>query len=180
MSTWQREYRSRGAHPFPRIFVGCVFFFIGLVFGLLFFPWGFGIWLVGVGIVYTMLQFGTDVTILAGPEGFSITTESKRSGRQHAQFAWSEVVGTHYEEYTSRDSERRIQNTRYFTVETTRGRAFRVQSTISQFDDLIQVFNHSTPHLPYIWQKQGGFQVAIGPVSAGRQDYIQVPRPPAT
>jgi hypothetical protein len=176
MSAWQRQYRARGAHPFPRIFVGCVLGALGLVFGLLVFPWGFALWILAIGVPLAMAYFGTDTTIIAGPEGFSVTTESKRSGRSAAQFAWQEVTGTRYEEYASQSSEGSSRTTRYFSVETARGPAFRIDSGISQFDDLIQVFNFSTPHLPYVWQKQAGFQVTIGALSAGRQAYVQVPR----
>lgn len=176
MSDWQRVYRARGAHPFPRIFVGCVLGALGLVLGFLFFPWGFALWVLAVGVPIAMAHFGTDTTIVAGPGGFSVTTESKRSGRQDAQFTWQEVTATHYEEFTSSGSESGRRTSRYFAVDTGRGRAFRVDDGISQFDDLIQVFNHSTPQLPYIWQKQGGFNVTVGPVTAGRRDYIQVQR----
>lgn len=176
MSSWQRTYEHRGAHLFPRIFVGCVLTFLGVVLGLLFFPWGFGLLILAVAVPIAIGHFGTNTTIYAGPEGFTVTTESKRAGRRHEQYGWHEVTGTEYEEFVHRRSEGGPRVSRYFTVNTARGQAFRVGQGISQFEDLIQVFNHMTPHLPYTWQPQGGFQIQVGSVGAGRSQYVRVPR----
>lgn len=176
MSSWQRTYEHRGAHPAPRIFVGCVLGLMGLIFGVLFFPWGFGLLLLAVGIPLAMAHLGTNTTIVAGPEGFSVSTASKASGSRHEQYGWHEITGTDYEEFVHRSSNSGPKTSRYFIVNTARGQAFRVNESISQFEDLVQVFNHMTPHLPYTWQRQAGFQVQVGSVGAGRALYVRAPR----
>lgn len=176
MSTWQRQYQYRGRHIFPRIFVGCVLTALALGFLLFLPPVGILLILLAVGVPIAIAQLGQDITIVAGPEGFSVTIEGKKVGRKHEQYAWSEITGTDYEEFTMRQKDGPNSVTRYFTVETSRGQAFRVQQNISQFDDLINVFNHQTPHLPYYWQQQAGFQASVGVLRVGKSAYVKAPR----
>ena len=65
MSTWQREYKHRGRHIFPRIFVGCVLGILGLVFLLLMPPIGILMAILAIGVPIAMAQLGQDITILA-------------------------------------------------------------------------------------------------------------------
>jgi hypothetical protein len=176
LSEWQREYRVRNRGLFPKLFVGCVLGIIGVVFSFLFFPWGLGILVLAVAVPMVIGYLGQDVTIIANQDGFSVTTESKRAGRKHEQYTWQEVTDTAYEEFTRKDKETGRQTFRYFSAQTGRGQAFRVQDNISDFADLVQVFNHSTPHIPYVWQPQTGMNVSLGPVTVGRSGYARVAR----
>ena len=177
--SWQRVYQ-RKMHGCVYFFVGGVLSFMGLIF-LLFFP-AIGVLLLlgAVGVPLLIRHLFTSFNIVCTPEGFTVSTESKRAGSKQEKYTWEEVTGTDYDEFRSRStSNNGTRTTRYFSVETTRGQALRVDSQISQFDDLISVFNHMTPQLPYIWERQAGFSIRIGAVSAGREAYRKVPRPEA-
>ena len=175
--SWQRVYQ-RKMHGCVYFFVGGVLGFIGLIFLIFFWPIGILCLLGAVGIPLLIRHLFTSFNIVCTPEGFTVSTESKRAGSKQEKYTWQEVTGTDYDEFHSRStSNSGSTTTRYFSVETTRGQALRVDSKISQFDDLINVFNHQTPHLPYIWERQAGFSLSIGSVSTHREAYRKVPRP---
>ena len=177
MTEWKREYK-RAFPTCALVFVGFVLGIMGLVFLLLFPAIGVPLLLGAIGIPFLIRYLFANYVITCGPEGFSVTTESKRAGREHNEYRWDEVTATNYEEYEgTRDNPRRLK---YFSVDTARGQAFRVDDKITQFADLINTFNYSTLHLPYIWQPQTGVNIRIGAVSAGRNAYHKVLRPEAT
>jgi hypothetical protein len=195
-----REFSHKGNSLVFQIITGCIFGMVGLGFTLfsvlgvvlaasggnvspvffIGFLVGPLLLLLAVGAPLAMGYFGTNTRIVCGEEGFSITTESKRAGKQHSEYRWDEVTGTDYDESTFRSSQSGTQTTRFFTVETARGRAFQVTQKIRGFQDLIQLFNQMTPHLPYTWEKQTGFNVSIGSVSAGRHAFRKVARSEAS
>ncbi len=175
--SWQRVYQ-RKMHGCVYFFVAGVFGFIGLIF-LLFFPIIGVLCLLGaVGVPLLIRYLFTSFNIVCTQEGFTVSTQSKRAGSKQEQYTWGEVTGTDYDEFHSRGTGSNPSTTTgYFAVQTTRGQAFRVDQKISKFADLINVFNHMTPQLPYIWEQQGGFSVSIGAVSTHRAAYRKAPRP---
>lgn len=187
-----REFKTRTAAWLPYVFGGC-FGSIGLIAAIIgvigvtsgggsgmLLPLLIGLLFVviGIGMPIGSYFFGKSYTITCRPEGFNVRTVNKRKGTEQNDYRWEEVTSTNYEEFHSRSHGRRgsSQTQMYFTVETSRGRAFRVSRSIGDFAGLITLFNQMTPQLPYIWQPQAGFNVSFGILSAGRRAYAQVPR----
>lgn len=94
-------------------------------------------------------------TINCTAAGFSVLRESKRRGARREEYRWEEITDTSYEEIRRRRSRQR-RTDEYFSVDTKRGRAFKVDDNQGGFDELIAVFNEQTPQLPYVWIAEDG------------------------
>jgi hypothetical protein len=122
---------------------------------------------IGIGGPIYMRRSYTSLVINCTPDGFSVASENKRSGKRAETYRWEEVTSTSYEESGRDDIDSRsIHFT--FSVETARGRAFKGGQFMHPFDELITVFNEQTPQLPYVW------------VRANNRAYQKVPRRPQT
>jgi len=189
-----REYKSAFGKWLP-ILIGCIFATVGffaLCFGMgalllgaelqtKLLPLGGGALFLCFGIgfaIYTHWNF-TAHTITCTPAGFSVTRENKRSGASREEYRWDEVTATNYEEIVRR--RRKGKHTYpYFSVETARGRAFRVDHNQNPFDELITVFNEQTPRLPYIWARDSSYVNSVFRAIAGKPWYSRVPRASGT
>jgi hypothetical protein len=121
---------------------------------------------IGIGAPVYMRRFHTRVIINCTPDGFSVTSENKRSGKRSETYRWEEVTSTSYEESGRDDIDSRsIHFT--FSVETARGRAFKSGQFMHPFDELITVLNEQTPQLPYVWVRP-----------TPNSSYEKTPRPP--
>jgi hypothetical protein len=118
-------------------------------------------------------------TINCTPAGFSVLSESKRRGARRDDYRWDEVIGTQYEEVRRRSS-KRIRIDEYFSVETGRGRAFKVDDNQSGFNELITVFNEQTPQVPYVWIPDDSFANSMLRIVTRETRYTKTPRPSRT
>lgn len=170
--SWQREYKGPRS-TFMAVFIGFVFLFIGAIFALLMGWVGFLIIAAGIALPVLLLWLGTEQTIICTDQGFTVRRSSRRSGVSETTYAWHEVTATQYfERRVGAEGNRRG----HFAVDTARGRAFVVTYGTRNFRDLIELFNHMTIQLPYLWVPQTGFSVSIGPTTVGRGAYHAVPR----
>ena len=140
---------------------------------------GAGFLVMGIACVIQLHWNYVKYSIQCTPVGFSVLGESKRRGARREEFRWNEVTKTSYEEVKNRSGKQR-RTTQYFSVETTRGRAFKVNDYQSGFDELIAVFNEQTPHLPYVWAlaDEGSFANTMLRAVTRASKYNQVQRPP--
>jgi hypothetical protein len=155
-------------------FVACL---IGAVF-LLIKPWiGAVAILAGLLIPGLVFYFGTSYVIRCNNSGFTVDESSKRKGKRHAEYRWTEITRTEYEEI---DGGRRQAGdssgpATYFSAFKGDERAFRV-GRIRRFKDLIALFNSMTPQLAYTWEPRGGISIQLGALTAGKAAYVRVPR----
>ena len=170
--SWQREYKGP-RNTILAVFLGFVFLFMGAIFALLMGWIGFLIIAVGVALPVLVLWLGTEQTIICSDQGFTVRKSSRRSGVGEMTYEWHEVTATQYYE---RRSGAEGQRRGHFAVETARGQAFVVTQGTRNFRDLIELFNHMTIQLPYVWVPQLGFSVSFGPATVGRGAYQAVPR----
>lgn len=175
MLTQEREFKTKGG-CFAIGFAGCFPAVFGLVALVFFWPLGVLLLLLAVALPFVVNHFLTNTRIVVGPHGFSVSSQSNAAGARQQEYRWDEVTATNYDEDVHRSSQGGSRTTRHFTVETSRGRAFRVGSGIGDFDALIGVFNQMATQVPYTWERQTGFAVSIGPVSNHREMYHRMPR----
>ncbi|MDF2626609.1 MAG: hypothetical protein K0R39_440 [Symbiobacteriaceae bacterium] len=170
--SWQREYKGAGT-TFPAVILGLVFLFIGAVFTILMGWVGLLIVAVGIALPVLVLWLGRQQTIICNDQGFTVRHASRRSGTNEVTYAWHEVTATqYYERRVGAEGQRRG----HFAVDTVRGRAFVVTQGMRNFADLIDLVNHMTIQLPYVWVSRVGFALKIGPATVGREAYQAVPR----
>jgi hypothetical protein len=106
-------------------------------------------------VVFLLLRyFGNDTTISCHDNGFSVKVVNKRKGSLVQEYEWSDVTETLYFERESGGED--SPTTRYFSVTTDNGVAFSLHE-IKGFNELIDIFNRKTNHLPYLWEKPKGF-----------------------
>lgn len=130
----------------------------------------------GIGSAIQLYWNGVRHTINCTPAGFSVLRESKRRGTRREEYRWGEVTGTKYE-YTLRRRKgglKRIVGS--FSVETSRGRAFRVDQSQSDFHELVAVCNEQTAHLPYIWGRDSNFAETVMWAGSAKPEYNRIPR----
>lgn len=155
---------------------------LGATFQTKLLPLGFGAGFLFIGIACVIQLHWNYVrySIQCTPAGFSVLSESKRRGARREEYHWNEVTGTSYEEVRNRSGKQR-RTTQYFSVDTTRGRAFKVNHHQSGFDELIAVFNEQTPHLAYVWAAADDGSVANtllrAVTRAPRYNKVQRPSP---
>lgn len=164
---WELVYREQIPTEFLvgfGVVAGCV--------GLACLPWnplvGSGTLVLAAGLPAWLHQMAPRSTVACEPTGFVVTTRHQRSGKQQAQYGWHEITSTSYGETA------RPFPTGYFMVETEQGVAFRLSHRTAQFQDLIEVVNAMTPHLPYRWQRGAGLSVPAG--QRAESPYRRVPR----
>lgn len=141
---------------------------------------GAGFLFMGIACVIQLHWNYVRYSIECTTAGFSVLSESKRRGARHEEYRWNEVTGTSYEEVRKRSGKHR-RTTQYFSVDTTRGRAFKVNDHQSGFDELVAVFNEQTPHLPYVWAAENGSfanTMLRAVTRAPKYNKVQRPSPP--
>jgi hypothetical protein len=172
-----REYKNNTS-PWSHIAIGC-----GMVVGGVLLFWfasgilnrGFGVLLMFAGIIGAIRSYWPlrGHTIKCTPTGFSVLSENAR----REDYAWGEVTSTSYEYVPNPDPDwHGIIGS--FSVETGRGRAFKVNESGFPFHELITVFNEQTPQLPYIWARDStptGWVLDGTPL---KPDYNRIPRLP--
>ena len=187
-----REYKNNVMVWFPVAF-GCFFSGAGLV-GILvgivavllhaglqakLLPLGLGslFFLAGIYAWIAMRNNYTRFTIFCAENGFVVTSEKKRRTQPPVEYRWEEVTGTQYEQ-SSECNRGTTMIYRFFSVETTRGPAFKVDQNQTDLDELVTVFNEQTPHLPYVWIPDDTFSTAVRTAFGGNPGYQKAPRPP--
>lgn len=122
--------------------------------GLLLWPWlGVAALLLPVGFPLAVRYLGARRTIICYPEGFTVITAVGCAGHTTVRFRWQEVIRT---EYQADLRGARGAPACSFRAETATGVAFTASERHRQFQDLIEVCNAMTPHLPYVWQPEAG------------------------
>lgn len=173
--SWQRQYRTASPMVMAYFFTG-VLAFIGLI-NLILIPWvGVLALVLAVAVPIAATFLGKRTTIICSDQGFAVRTESRRQGTTEAAYGWHEVTATNYYETVHRRPRGGTQRAMHFEVETVRGRAITVSNGISNLADLIEVFNTMAPQVAYVWKKQVGFTVSLGPAVVSRGAYVSVPR----
>lgn len=119
-------------------------------------------------------------TINCTPAGFTVLKESKRRGARREEYRWAEVTGTKYEFTLTRGRKGRKRIAGFFSAQTIRGPAFKIDKSQSDFDELITVFNEQTSHLPYIWTRDSAFTDRVVWASSAKPEYNKIPRLPQT
>lgn len=174
MSRFPRQFRQK-TPLFVPIFFGAVLFFIGLIFLLLLPALAPLVLLAAVAVPVAIWYFATDQTITCTENGFTVESQSRRTGARREEYAWSDVTDTRYSEWTTRGKHGRRTHGA-FEVTTPRGTAFKVGHRTPEFRDLIATFNARTLHLPHLWVPQTGMSVGVGPVTLSRAAYQRVER----
>lgn len=136
---------------------------------------GFGVLLMFAGIIGAIRSYWTPTghTIKCTLTGFSVLNGSAR----REDYGWGEIISTNYEYVPNPDPDwHGIIGS--FSVETGRGRAFKVNESDFPFHELITVFNEQTPQLPCIWAHDStptGWVLNGTPL---KPDYNRIPRLP--
>ncbi|MHB9144525.1 MAG: hypothetical protein ACYC5Y_04230 [Symbiobacteriia bacterium] len=96
--------------------------------------------------------------LACGPDGFQAVGYGRGHSWAAGPYRWAEVAATTYEEVAIPGLVwvRGRQRTSCFFVELASGQVLHISQRISDFEDLIAVFNAMTPQLPYIWEKAPG------------------------
>ncbi len=161
--SWQREFRVHDPHRSTAIaaIAGAT---LGAVLAQAWLWPGLALLVLALLAPLFGRVLGLVVTVVCGPGGVTVTT---RRGRRHRcqEFRWHEVTATAYSE-----GRPGAAGTGRFRLETGAGVAFSAGPAAGQLQDLIEVCNAMTPHLPYVWQRQGRR-------SGGDPAYRSVPRP---
>ncbi|WML46731.1 hypothetical protein RCG23_13875 [Neobacillus sp. PS3-34] len=133
----------------------------GIVFGIMgisclsFFPLlGLGFIAIGVIVFFLIRTFMNNTTVTIHDQGFSVKEGNKRKGTAVKEYKWSDVVATSYYEEDSGGED--SDTTSFFQVSTNEGVAFDLQK-MKGFNELIELVNQNTPHLPYYWAKPQGW-----------------------
>jgi hypothetical protein len=129
----------------------------------------------GIGFAIYLHRNQISHTIQCTPSGFSVATESKRLGARREEYRWDEVTGTNYEQTVSRSAgDTTIVG--FFSADTIRGQAFKVDHNLGDFPELITVFNERTPHLPYLWKRDEGVLSGMIKMMSTQPEYDKVAR----
>jgi hypothetical protein len=129
----------------------------------------------GIGFAIYLHRNQISHTIQCTPSGFSVATQSKRLGARREEYRWDEVTATNYEQTVSRSGgDTTIVG--FFSADTVRGRAFKVDHNLGDFPELITVFNERTPHLPYVWKRDEGFVSGMIKMMSTQPEYDKVAR----
>jgi hypothetical protein len=171
-----------GAIGFLSLCYGIGAVLLGATFQSKLFPLGFGASFLFAGISCVIQMHWNYVrhTIQCTPAGFSVVRESKRRGARREEYRWGEVTGTKYEYTLSRRRKGQKSIAGFFSVQTSRGPAFKVDQSQSDFHELITVFNEQTSHLPYIWARDSSFTNYVVWASSAKPEYNKIPRLPQT
>ncbi|MEH7505864.1 hypothetical protein V7152_28585 [Neobacillus drentensis] len=111
------------------------------------------IFVIGVVIFWWMRYFGNDTTVSCREKGFTVTIINKRKGIFVNDYSWEEVTETLY--YERESAGENNTTTCYFQAKTANGISFDVYE-MKNFNELIEIFNQNTAHLPYFWEKPTG------------------------
>ena len=163
--SWQREFPVRDTRRSATLVATC-----GLAVGLAvaqrwLWPGMLLALLAPVGGL-TWRTLGTELSVRCGPSGLLVITRRGRN-RRDAAIAWHDVTATAYSEGRPGDA-----GTGRFQLHTAAGVAFSAGPGTGQLQDLIEVCNAMTPHLPYVWQQQGRRR-------SGAPAFRSIPRPPS-
>lgn len=148
----QNEFSNNTASK-SAVLMGAIFGVVGIGFMLL------SVWIGLILVVFAivlflfMRNFASDIKVSCGINAFTVTVTNKKKGVTVQKYDWKDVTETLYYEKDS-GSENSTTN-RYFQVSTESGVAFNLYQ-MKNFDQLIQIFNQSTTHLPYYWEKPQG------------------------
>jgi hypothetical protein len=146
-----REFSNNNASK--SIIIGIIFGIVGV--GFTFFSLWVGLIIIIFAIVLFLLMknFASDIVVVCHDQGFTVKVTNKRKGNSVQDYGWSDVTETLYFERESGGED--STTTRYFQVSTVSGVAFNLYE-MKHFEQLIQLFNENTPHLPYYWEKPKG------------------------
>ncbi|WML49508.1 hypothetical protein RCG23_05825 [Neobacillus sp. PS3-34] len=135
------------------ILIGVIFGVVGL--GLMFIHViiGFFFVLLGVVLFFSLRYFANDTRVSCHDNGFTVTVINKRKGTSVQEHAWADVTETLY--YEKESGGENNSTTCYFQVQTAKGTAFNLHA-MKNFDELIDIFNQKTVHIPYVWVKPKG------------------------
>lgn len=148
----QNEFSNNTASK-SAVLVGAIFSVVGIGFMFL------SIWIGLILLVFAIVLFlimrnlASDTKVNCGGNGFTVTVTNKKKGVTVQEYSWKDVVETFYYEKDSGGENN--TTTRYFQVSTASGVAFNLYQ-MKNFDQLIQIFNQNTTHLPYFWEKPQG------------------------
>ena len=147
-----REFSNKTASKSSGIF-GLIFCLIGI--GFMFFNVLIGsiVVILALVIFLFMYYFGNDTTVVCHDNGFTVTIVNNRKGTIVNDYAWEDVIDTHY--YEKESAGENNTTTCYFQVKTENGVAFNVYE-MKNFHELIEIFNQNTDHLPFFWEKPTG------------------------
>ena len=147
----QREFSNNNASK--SWIISSIFGVVGIGFML------FSVWIGSIIIVFAIVIFllmknlASDIQVVCHNEGFTVKVTNKRKGNTIQDYLWKDVTETVYYEKESGGED--STTTRYFKICTESGVAFNLYQ-MKHFDQLVQIFNDNTPHLPYYWEKPKG------------------------
>jgi hypothetical protein len=147
-----REFSNKTASKSSGVF-GLVFCLIGIGFMFINVLIGSIIVILALVIFLFMYFFGNDTTVICHDQGFNVTIINQRKGILLNEFAWEDVTETLY--YEKESAGENNTTTCYFQAETANGIAFNLYE-MKNFNELIDIFNKHTSHLPYFWEKPTG------------------------
>jgi hypothetical protein len=147
-----REFSNKTSSKSSVVF-GIIFGLIGIGFMFINVLIGSIIFVIGVVIFWWMRYFGNDTTVSCRERGFTVTIINKRKGTFVNDYSWEEVTETLY--YERESAGENNTTTCYFQAKTTNGIAFDVYE-MKNFNEMIEIFNQNTAHLPYFWEKPTG------------------------
>lgn len=101
------------------------------------------------GVVFAVIIGYTvkDIKIICTPEGFTVYKKTRFGKLQSKSYLWSDVTATRFIN-ESLDSKKKLS----LHIYTSEGKAVAFRDS-SNFEEFVQLFNHYTPHLPYVWVK---------------------------
>lgn len=170
-----RQEFTQGSPLIFAIVFGVITAFIGLILAVVIKPLiGLLAIVAAIAIPFAVWYLSTRYKIVCTPETVTIDSESKRLGAKHQEIGWVEITQTRYYELQGDRGDRQV--TPYFEAYRGEERLFKVSRTLRKFHDLIETFNARATNVPYVWQRQGGLSIGVGPVTAGRSGYVQVNR----
>ena len=190
MSTdaWPKQFSSH-TPKWLAILIGVVFAGIGAVFLYGDFQnlrtakptgatWvGLGLATLGPLLAWAIYHFRTNIDLICNPDGFTLVKET-RKGKTEEMYLWSDVTATKYWETTTHNKEKNTTTvTGYYEVIGPEGSLFQFADSLSKFPELVQTFNFYATGVPYLWEKQMGFNMSIAGFGMNRAKYAQVPRP---